>query len=104
MKTAVPALALLLLTNPAFGQVSTPPPIAPPRTADCDAWKVFFRDVIEHNRASGATTKAALERALDLSYAAYARCVMCNDEALVAASDAIRLVLLSGSVSARASD
>jgi hypothetical protein len=99
MNAALSLLAFLILSSPSVAQVGPPLPSAPLATGGCDVWKAYFRDLIEHHRAAGMTSRTALERALDLSYAAYGKCVMCAvQEDLIAAHQAMKAVLLGGSV------
>ena len=46
-----------------------------PSTEGCRIWEAHITYVIEQHRREG-TSEAALGRALDLAYAAYAQCVM----------------------------
>jgi hypothetical protein len=99
MKAALALLAFLVLSSPSVAHGEPPLPSAPLASAGCDVLKAYLRDLIEHHRATGMTSRTALERALDLSYAAYGRCVMCAvQEDLIAAHDAMKFVLLGGTV------
>jgi hypothetical protein len=96
MRSTLLALALLSAA-PTLAQEVPPAPVF---GAGCHVWKVYFHELIEHHRAAGATSKPALERALDLSYATYARCVMGGPRSegeLISAADDIKQALLRGS-------
>jgi hypothetical protein len=72
----------------------------PSLSFDCAAWKAQYQKLIEQHEQAGGLSTAARDRATDLAYAGYARCVMGggpkgNSEA-VAALEAMRLVLLNG--------
>jgi hypothetical protein len=68
---------------------------APERGERCRTWETHISVVIEQHRKDG-TSRAALDRAIDLAYAGYAECVMWGDRHLEEKAVAVREVLSSG--------
>jgi hypothetical protein len=97
MKVLFAGLAFIAIAGPVLAEAAPPAPLP---GAGCHVWKVYFHELIEHHRSTAAPSKTAVEKALDRSYATYARCVMssCSDEQLISAAAEIRLALLNGSV------
>ncbi len=88
-----------LLTTTLAAQAAPPARAEPARpllSADCATWKAYFQALIRFHERAGGLSTAALTQALDLSYAEYARCVMCGTESAVAVREAIQIVLQAG--------
>ncbi len=78
MKTTLWVLALFTLTIPAIAQsVPAKPRLTP--IGECRSWELHILSLIKEHRQSG-TSEAALGEALNLAYAAYAQCVMCEGD------------------------
>ena len=98
--TALLTVVFTALLTTALAAQSAPLAADPSLSLDCAAWKAQYQKLIEQHEQAGGLSTAARDRATDLAYAGYARCVMGggakgNSEA-VAALEAMRLVLLNG--------
>ena len=107
-RTTVTALlsvgVITLLITPAAAQ-STPQIVDPALTLQCAEWKVRYQKLIAQHEQAGGLTSSARDRATDLAYAGYARCVMGGKhgetDGAVATLNAIQHVLESGRSVAR---
>lgn len=103
--TATLSAGFLTLMVTAAAAQSKPQIVDPAVTLECAQWKVRYQKLIEQHEQAGGLSSAARDRATDLAYAGYARCVMGGKhgetEGAVANLKAIEDVLESGRSVAR---
>jgi hypothetical protein len=78
-RLAVTALLSAGLAAPMVARSAAQSPpgfVDPALTLTCAEWKVRYEKLIEQHERAGGVSSTARDRATDLAYAGYARCVM----------------------------